>query len=70
MITNQIGDKVVFKMPPEKRPDYQKMLIALEDNASDYGIRNITVVSGEMGDVFMNLSLESELQQNLPDLSK
>uniref|UniRef100_A0A1A9X397 ABC transporter domain-containing protein n=1 Tax=Glossina brevipalpis TaxID=37001 RepID=A0A1A9X397_9MUSC len=68
VITNQIGDKVVFKMPVEKRPEYQKMLIALENNASEYGIRNITVVSGEMGDVFMNLSLESELQQNLPDL--
>ncbi|KAL9878361.1 ATP-binding cassette sub-family A member 17 isoform 2-T2 [Glossina fuscipes fuscipes] len=70
VITNQIGDKVVFKMPAEKRPEYQKMLIALEDNASEYGIRNITVVSGEMGDVFMNLSLESELQQNLPDLRR
>lgn len=70
VISNQIGEKLVYKIPADKKAVYQKMLLELESEGAKYGLKNVALLSGELKDVYMNLSLQTELKQTLPDLSK
>uniref|UniRef100_A0A1A9WM91 ABC transporter domain-containing protein n=1 Tax=Glossina brevipalpis TaxID=37001 RepID=A0A1A9WM91_9MUSC len=67
---NQVGDLLLYKLPTDKRPLYQKMLLLLEDSSNTLGITSIRVANSEMSEVFMTLGMESTTKSTVPEVSK
>lgn len=67
---NQIGDEVFYKLPGELRSEYESMLLALEDKRQDLGIYSIQITGSELNEVYMTLSMDSNLKSTVPEVSK
>ncbi|XP_061396881.1 phospholipid-transporting ATPase ABCA3-like [Musca vetustissima] len=60
--TSEIGDQLLYKLPPDKRNLYQKLLISLEKQSQELGISTIRLGGSELKEIYMKLGMANSAE--------
>ncbi|XP_065364463.1 phospholipid-transporting ATPase ABCA3 [Calliphora vicina] len=69
-IHNHFIDRVIYLIPADKKPIFQRLLIELEKDFSKFGITNIYLTGSSLNDVYMAMTLKQEAKPLLPDVKQ
>ncbi|XP_037807094.1 ATP-binding cassette sub-family A member 7 [Lucilia sericata] len=61
-------DRVIYLMPADRKPIFQRLLIELEKDFNKLGITNIYISGSSLNDVYMSLTLKPDIKQPLPNV--
>ncbi|XP_046802841.1 phospholipid-transporting ATPase ABCA3 isoform X2 [Lucilia cuprina] len=61
-------DRVIYLMPADRKPIFQRLLIELEKDFNKLGITNIYISGSGLNDVYMSLTLKPAIKQPLPNV--
>ncbi|KAI8118826.1 ATP-binding cassette sub-family A member 3 [Lucilia cuprina] len=67
-INQHFIDRVIYLMPADRKPIFQRLLIELEKDFNKLGITNIYISGSSLNDVYMSLTLKPAIKQPLPNV--
>lgn len=61
---------LTYMVPKNKRRLFQVMLLDLESHYAEWGIRNLSLLSNDLKDIYMNLTLDSDSRRIITPICK
>lgn len=61
---------LTYMVPKNKRRLFQVMLLDLELHYAEWGIRNVSLLSNDLKDIYMNLTLDNDSKRSITPICK